>query len=530
MANRAYLLNTATKTSDPYLLANQLGVPGNDYLEVSAAAYRIPVPWLLCFRVEDLCAVDVKIESSDDDQEATCVTQTQLPCTTVEQALLNIEQALSLFERIAGNQMLGRGYWQLALDTLRTYPLPYLAMNPLEVMFMADLEGCQAEIKAALGGDIDCLKSLSGYVDGVAPYPVDVLYQVAGPNLDQSRIDCAVALDIGSSDFWHLSRNSPERAKRQDAAYWTREASLCSVSAELESLLRSHCQLYSEVPSVHLGFAQRAAGQPEHMKVLISTGTDGEWDELRSDVILRQQMDGHIADLFKHVCEQRSIIWQGYVFQSSEIHKRRFAAGDYKNYGDEWTILPIEPPAIPYDEVTLGSATDGKPYVIRIPKPICCNCGRASSLHDIATHFGGTRGRHAGRFSLALPYCQACRGTANSGRQENAGIALISAVVGLALFVLLLFPSVLGGMMSLRTAIAIALVASGALWLSYKRRQRPIPPQTSPHCPVDVVEYVERDGSIHCIAFAFSNYSYTAMFSAANIDLQRRGLLDVISA
>jgi hypothetical protein len=89
MANRASLPNTSFLTSDPALLNERLKEPGNDYVEVASASYKVPIPWLCCFRQEDIRAVKVPMEEGEDQEAG-------LPCTSVAQALLNLEAALPL--------------------------------------------------------------------------------------------------------------------------------------------------------------------------------------------------------------------------------------------------------------------------------------------------------------------------------------------------------------------------------------------------------------------------------------------------
>lgn len=96
MANIGYLLNTGTLTSDVYWLFKQLEKPGNDILRVAESAWMIPVPWLCCFRPEDLRVIDIPNsddefddDDDDDDDEAPTDMKLALPCTTVKQAIEN---------------------------------------------------------------------------------------------------------------------------------------------------------------------------------------------------------------------------------------------------------------------------------------------------------------------------------------------------------------------------------------------------------------------------------------------------------
>lgn len=198
MANRALLLNTSVLTSNPFSLARDADQPGNSYAEVAEAVYAIPVPWFFCFTEDDIQMVTVEFdEDEDEDEEAI---EVGLPCTTVAKAIDNLAQALPHFEAIAGDQALGKAYWQSAMDALKALPLPYLTMNPLEVMFMGDPLDYADEMAQAFAGDaaaIAQIKNLAGYTDGIAPYQPEVAAAGGAPGMDETRLANSVALHGG---------------------------------------------------------------------------------------------------------------------------------------------------------------------------------------------------------------------------------------------------------------------------------------------------------------------------------------------
>ncbi|WP_167239724.1 hypothetical protein [Massilia genomosp. 1] len=195
MSNRAVLLNTSVLTSNPFALARDLDKPGNSYAEVAEASYAIPIPWFFCFKADDLQMVTVELdEDEDEDEEAI---EVGLPCTTVAEAIENMSQALPHFEAIAGDPALGKAYWQNAMVALNALPLPYLTMNPLEIMFMGDPLDYAEEMAQAFEGDaaaIAQIKNLAGYTDGIAPYTPDVAEGRRGAGLDDVRLANSVAL------------------------------------------------------------------------------------------------------------------------------------------------------------------------------------------------------------------------------------------------------------------------------------------------------------------------------------------------
>jgi hypothetical protein len=215
MANRAYLLNTDILTSDPQVL--QAGLSrGNEYVEIAEAAYRIPLPWLCCFRNAPLYNVSVSMESDLIDGQAEPFV-IELPCVEVATAKHNLELSLSIFQEVAGDPNVGEDYWKLACDGLADLPLPYLTLNPIDVLFMGD----HAEESAALAACIrsplpsaSLMKRISGFEEGFSAFSAKDFYSRPLKELDhQARLSCSRALDSGylgrDHRYWHRSTPSP---------------------------------------------------------------------------------------------------------------------------------------------------------------------------------------------------------------------------------------------------------------------------------------------------------------------------------
>jgi hypothetical protein len=357
MANRAFLLNTSFLTSDPYLLEAKLKEPGMDFVEVAEAAYKIPIPWLLCFRPEDIRLVTVQLEEEDEDDDdedfdengnddhepSASRVEVGLPCTSVKQALQNMEQARPMFEAIVGDSKLARTFWQNAMTYLQSMPLAYLTMNPLEVMFMTDPLPYAQQLRAALGGGkaaVEALMDLSCYEKGVRPFPLDVLYAVpGGSDRNDPRLQNCVALDIGYGNDWHTSADH-EGVKR---ARLPLPILAPSMGPNLSTLLEEVQQLAKtqvKSASIHLSFAPRKAQQGEQLKMLISADTDAECNTLLHDASFRGKLDGDIQARLSAVCQGHGFSWLGFVFRSDESVQRRFK-GDYSIYND-WVNMPVE--------------------------------------------------------------------------------------------------------------------------------------------------------------------------------------------
>src|SRR5262245_46153199 len=129
MSNRGYMINTSSPTSDPAELERLRERPGHIDGQVAESANRLLIPWFLCFRKADLRPV-----------ACDWIPKLQLPCTTVEQAVRNLEQSLPVFEAIAEDPMLARQYWEVSCVLVRGLPLRYLTIDPFEPLQIAPQE------------------------------------------------------------------------------------------------------------------------------------------------------------------------------------------------------------------------------------------------------------------------------------------------------------------------------------------------------------------------------------------------------
>ncbi len=190
LANRAYLINSTSLTCDSLELERLRERPGHVDGVVAESANRLLVPWFLCFRSSDLRPVSCDFM------------QLQLPCVTVEQAVRNLEESLPVFEAIVGNAMLARPYWALSCALLRRLPLPYLTMDPIEVLQLGwgPVDVLTEHMASAFSGDLAAiphLRFLTGYDQDVLPYPLEVLYSIpSGGSHEQRRWNASV-LDGG---------------------------------------------------------------------------------------------------------------------------------------------------------------------------------------------------------------------------------------------------------------------------------------------------------------------------------------------
>ena len=196
MANWAHLYNVKLPTSDPAVFLEDDSSGQAQCLEVADAAYRLPLPWLLCFRGAQVHPVAVPVVNWRDDTPAGDVIM-HLPFVTVEQAVRNLERSQALFVQVAGDAELGEQYWREACEGLVELPWPYLAMDPVEVL-LGGWEDVDAALRGCFDGDapdLDMLCELAGADPGHAPYPVAAMRRGRSDELsDEEKLSASKAL------------------------------------------------------------------------------------------------------------------------------------------------------------------------------------------------------------------------------------------------------------------------------------------------------------------------------------------------
>lgn len=229
MSNRALLLNTEILTSDPQELERARLARGASYVEIGEAANRIPVPWLACFRTHDLRFVELKRATGPSQYELLSLS---LPCTSVAAARENLSASLPLYVAIVGDARIAEAYWKYALAGLAELPLPYLTMDPVEVLELNDPSDEATVLATCLSGTpeaIPLVKRLAFIDDGYAPYTFDEFFDGPPEALNHvARVGNSAALDPGYSDPAHRLWYRPESpaasapAQPQRRPWWKR--------------------------------------------------------------------------------------------------------------------------------------------------------------------------------------------------------------------------------------------------------------------------------------------------------------------
>ncbi len=239
MANRACLINADMPGVPPQLHPPGAGSEPSQALRVAEAANRLPLPWLLCFRPEDLLPAVVRLRSGPEQFSTVAL---KLPCTSVAAARERLQQALPIYAALTGDAALAESYWRRACEGLNDLPHPWLTMDPIEVLCLNDFDEDARTLAQSLGGDASALpglKWLSGYDDGFAPYGAATYFDGDPGALDHvARLGNSAALDPG------YVRPSPledvSRAREEEAPHVATRAPLAaSDSAKLrEGLTR----------------------------------------------------------------------------------------------------------------------------------------------------------------------------------------------------------------------------------------------------------------------------------------------------
>ena len=302
MANRAYLINSTSLTSDPAELEQLRNSHGHVDGEVAESSNRLLIPWFLCFRESDLRPVRNR--------------NFRLPCTTVAQAARNLEQSLPIFEAIAGDPTLAKQYWTLSCTLLRRLPLPYLTMDPTEVFLLGD-EPSDESIAAALSGNLTAvphLISLSGYNQEVQPYPLDVLYSMPEGEANEARTYNSSVLDGGfQSDFKYVMWNTTSGA----AAPHTPQPPPDSVFGELRDVSRLiEGWVKTEVPSAAGAGLGIWVGNPELLEVNVYASSVADAKSLESNAQLRGKLDDLAGGRLQPWCTKYGFAWSGFRFSA----------------------------------------------------------------------------------------------------------------------------------------------------------------------------------------------------------------------
>lgn len=185
MSNQAYLLNIA---HDP--AAASAAENAATTFDVAEAVDRIPLTWLFCFTASDRVFSE-DLHSTIEGAEV-CT-----PFVDVASAIRNLKASRPALVALAGSESVAQDYLDDAVAGLEGLPYDYLTIDYGELLALCSGEEADA-FSSCYGPGEDALvdaRRVSGYVDGVAPYPLQTLLQSEGD--DSRRLGNANALCFG---------------------------------------------------------------------------------------------------------------------------------------------------------------------------------------------------------------------------------------------------------------------------------------------------------------------------------------------
>ena len=159
MGHFAYLINTEISTNTTTTEA----LDGGQHISLEGGRGVCPLPWICCFRTNDLAPYTLVAENG-------AKFDIQIPVTSVEQAVENIKQSLPRYERLVGDTSLAREYWQHAVDGIKVLPYRFITLNIADFILLdpgnaeAFVNGFSVQGDALSGSD-----DLFEYCKGIRP-------------------------------------------------------------------------------------------------------------------------------------------------------------------------------------------------------------------------------------------------------------------------------------------------------------------------------------------------------------------------
>jgi len=135
-----YLLNADYRIKS-LVLRSDVGRPAGKVDVIGELRDLVPLPWLACFKAADLVACDIELTDADGLKRTD---KLLLPCTPRETALINLIRSRPFFERLTGEKMLAGEYWQRAVNELKRYKRPYLALDYADLLGFSTIDKVNA--------------------------------------------------------------------------------------------------------------------------------------------------------------------------------------------------------------------------------------------------------------------------------------------------------------------------------------------------------------------------------------------------
>ena len=132
MSQRYFLLNTSIASGDDSELRAAAKSGEATVVEVAETNSHIPLPWIACFRPDDLRSCKLNWEPDQLDVVA--------PVIELRKAISNLQESLPLFEKITGESVYSKEYWQQAMFQITRLQLPYVVLDWSEMLMNMDVQ------------------------------------------------------------------------------------------------------------------------------------------------------------------------------------------------------------------------------------------------------------------------------------------------------------------------------------------------------------------------------------------------------
>ena len=125
MGHFVYLVNSDVSSNN----TTREALEGVRHVELEGARGVCPLPWICCFRTNDLAPCTLVSENGSKHD-------LQIPVISVEKAVGNLMASLPRFERLVGDAGVAREYWQHAVEAIKSLPYRFITLNVADFIFL----------------------------------------------------------------------------------------------------------------------------------------------------------------------------------------------------------------------------------------------------------------------------------------------------------------------------------------------------------------------------------------------------------
>jgi len=125
MGHFAYLINSDVSSNN----TTREALEGVRHVSLEGARGIYPLPWICCFRKDDLAPHTIVSQRG-------AKFDIQVPVTSVEKALENISASRPRYERLVGDAGVAHEYWRDALEAIQTLPYRFITLNITDFIFL----------------------------------------------------------------------------------------------------------------------------------------------------------------------------------------------------------------------------------------------------------------------------------------------------------------------------------------------------------------------------------------------------------